>query len=165
VVRRIDQVQDYLGCRIAIENVSSYVSFAQSDMTEWSFIAEMCNLADCWLLLDVNNVFVSSFNHGFDARAFLDAIPVDRVVQFHLAGHEDNGSYLIDTHDHPIRDEVWDLYAYAVKRFGPVSTLIERDDRIPPITELVAELDIARRISAAALDTGAPARFAVTGAR
>jgi uncharacterized protein (UPF0276 family) len=151
VVERIDRVQDYLGRRIAIENVSSYVAFRSSEMSEWDFIGEMCRRADCWLLLDVNNVFVSAFNHGYDARAFLDAIPVDRVVQFHLAGHEDNGTYIIDTHDHPIRSEVWDLYAHAVRRFGPVSTLIERDDKIPPLAELVAELDSARSIAAAAL--------------
>lgn len=153
VVRRIERVQEVLGRRIAIENVSSYVSFRSSEMSEWEFIAELCRRADCWLLLDVNNVFVSAFNHGYDARAFLDAVPVDRVVQFHLAGHEDNGTYIIDTHDHPIRSEVWELYAHAVRRFGPVSTLIERDDHIPPLAELVEELDVARRIAADVLDT------------
>lgn len=146
VVERIKQVQDRLGRRMALENVSTYVSFTQSEMTEWEFLTKVSKEADCWLLLDINNVYVSAFNHGYDPKVFLDGIPVDRVVQFHLAGHEDNGIYIVDTHDHPIRSEVWDLYAYAIKRFGPISTLIERDDNIPPLQELVEELNEARRI-------------------
>lgn len=151
VTARVDRVQDILGRRIAIENVSSYVSFTSSEMTEWEFITELSRRADCWLLLDVNNIFVSAFNHGYDAKGFIDAIPAERVVQFHLAGHEDNGTHIIDTHDHPIRPEVWELYAHAIGRFGAVSTLIERDDHIPPITELVEELDMARLIAASLL--------------
>jgi hypothetical protein len=147
VVNRISQVQDFLGRRIAIENVSSYVEFAHSEMQEWEFVAEMARRADCWLLLDVNNVFVSGFNHAFDTHVFIDAIPVERVVQFHLAGHSEANTHLIDTHDEPVRDEVWDLYGLALQRFGPVSTMIERDDNIPPLAELVAELDHARQIA------------------
>ncbi len=153
VVERITRVQEELGCRIAIENVSSYVSFNQSEMTEWEFLDQLSRRADCLLLLDINNVFVSAFNHGYDPQTFLDAIPADRVVQFHLAGHEDNGTYIIDTHDQPIRREVWDLYGYALQKFGAISTLVERDDNIPPLTEMVAELDLARDI---ARKVGAP---------
>ena len=133
IVERVTRVQDFLGQRIALENVSTYVSFKSSEMTEWEFLDELSRRADCWLLLDVNNVFVSAFNHGYDPHTFIDGIPVDRVVQFHIAGHEAHETYIIDTHDHPIRREVWDLYAYALKRFGAISTLIERDDNIPPL--------------------------------
>jgi hypothetical protein len=147
VCDRIERVQDYMGRAIAIENVSSYVRFPHSTMPEWTFIAELARRTGCWLILDVNNVFVSAFNHEFDGRAFIDAIPRDRVVQFHLAGHEHNLTHIIDTHDHDVPGEVWDLYAHAVRRFGPVSTMIERDDHIPPLAEVVAELDMARRIA------------------
>ncbi len=145
VVSRIDQVQDILGRPLAIENVSSYVQYAHSEMTEWEFLAEMTKRTGCWLVLDVNNVFVSAFNHDFDARTFIDAIPRDCVVQFHLAGHEHNTTHIIDTHDALVPDEVWDLYRRAVKRFGAVSTIIERDDDIPPLADMIAELDLARR--------------------
>ncbi|MBL8510415.1 MAG: DUF692 family protein, partial [Betaproteobacteria bacterium] len=104
--------------------------------------------ADCFLLLDINNVYVSAYNHGFDALTYLNAIPVERVKQFHLAGHDNCGDYIIDTHDAPVIDSVWDLYAHAVRRFGPGSTMIERDDNIPPLEELLTELDRARRIAA-----------------
>jgi uncharacterized protein len=147
VVSRIAQVQDYLGTRIAIENVSSYITFEQSEMEEWDFVAEVARRADCWLLLDVNNVFVSGFNHDFSTHAFIESIPVDRVVQFHLAGHSEGETYKIDTHDQPVCKEVWQLYERALKRFGPVTTMIERDDNIPPLEGLIAELDQARSIS------------------
>lgn len=150
VVGRIIQVQDFLGRRIAIENVSTYVTFAESEMDEWTFLCEMAERADCWLLLDVNNVFVSSFNHGVDQARFVGAIPTDRVVQFHLAGHSDAGTHKIDTHDQPICEEVWTLYREACRRFGTISTLIERDANFPPFDELVAELDHARAVAAAA---------------
>lgn len=153
VAARVREVQDLLGRRILLENVSSYVSYADSQLTEWDFLAAVCERADCLILFDVNNVYVSSRNHGFDPYIYLDAVPADRVQQIHLAGHEDHGDYIIDTHDHPVVDPVWALYADALKRFGPVSTMIERDDRIPPLDELVAELDRARRIFA---DTGLP---------
>lgn len=147
VCDRIARVQDFLGRRIAIENVSSYIEYAASEMSEWDFVAEMARRADCWLLLDVNNVFVSGENHAFEGARFIDAIPVDRVVQFHLAGHSEGNGHLIDTHDQPVCDEVFDLYGEALRRFGPVSTMIERDDNIPPFAELVAELDRARMIA------------------
>ena len=151
VAARVREVQDFLGRQILLENVSSYVSFRQSEMNEWDFLAEIARRADCLILLDVNNIYVSAFNHGFNAQAFLDGIPVDRVRQIHLAGHSNCGSHIIDTHDAPIIDPVWDLYAAAVKRFPNVATMIERDDNIPDLAELVSELDQARRIAATVL--------------
>lgn len=151
VVERIGQVQDFLGRRIAIENVSSYITYKQSEMEEWDFVREVAEQADCWLILDVNNVFVSGTNHDFSTHAFIDQIPLDRVVQFHLAGHSEGDAGLIDTHDQAVCDEVWQLYARALRRFGPVSTMIERDDNIPPLSELVRELEIARSIAAKTL--------------
>jgi uncharacterized protein (UPF0276 family) len=130
-----------------IENVSSYVAFASSEMTEWEFISYLAADADCDLLLDVNNIYVSSVNHGFNPLQFIGAIAPTRVRQIHLAGHQNNGDHIIDTHDHPIVDPVWDLYRAACERFGEVATMIERDDNIPPLAELVAELDIARTLS------------------
>jgi uncharacterized protein (UPF0276 family) len=151
VCAQIAQVQDFLGQPLVIENPSSYVQFRQDEMTEWAFIREMANISGCGLLLDVNNVYVSSINHGFDAHTFIDAMPAASVRQIHLAGHEDHGHYIIDTHDHPIADPVWDLYAYTLERIGFVPTMIERDDHLPPLPELIGELDQARRIAAAAL--------------
>jgi uncharacterized protein len=151
LVARVQQVQDVLGRRLLLENVSSYVSFAADEMSEWEFIAQLAQRADCELLLDVNNVYVSSRNHGFDARVFIDAMPRERVRQIHLAGHEDHGTHLVDTHDHPVCDAVWALYEHTVRRLGAVPTMIERDDHIPPLAELLAELDQARAVQAAAL--------------
>jgi uncharacterized protein len=148
VAARVRQVQDYLGRRILLENVSSYVSYADSQLSEWEFLGAVCERADCLILFDVNNVYVSSVNHEFDPSAYLDGVPATRVQQIHLAGHEDHGDYIIDTHDHPVPDPVWTLYAEALRRFGPVSTMIERDDHIPELAELVAELDRARAIAA-----------------
>jgi uncharacterized protein len=147
VVERVSRVQDFLGRRIALENVSSYVTFSDSEMDEWTFVCEVAERADCWLLLDVNNVFVSAFNHDFDSGTFLEKIPVERVIQFHLAGHSDCETHKIDTHDQPVCEEVWALYAEACARFGPVSTMIERDDNFPPFAELLAELERARGIA------------------
>jgi len=152
VAGRIAQAQDYLGRRLLIENVSSYVSYRSSEMTEWEFLREVLDRADCLCLLDVNNIYVSGYNHGFDPREFLEGIPVERVQQFHLAGHRDLEDYLIDTHDEPVPDPVWDLYEAAVRRFGPVSTMIERDDNIPELPELVTELDHARALAKRALE-------------
>lgn len=147
VVRRVEQVQLRLGRRIALENVSSYVAFADSSLAECDFLAEVARRADCLILLDINNVHVSAANHGFDAEAYLAAMPPDRIQQFHLAGHSRNGALLIDTHDAAIDDPVWALYASAVRRFGRVSASIERDDHIPPLDQLLAELQYARAIA------------------
>jgi uncharacterized protein (UPF0276 family) len=146
VVARVGQVQDALGRRILLENVSSYLGFHESDMSEWEFLREVAERADCAILLDINNIYVSSVNHGFDPMTYLEAMPKDRVGQFHLAGHSDLGGHLIDTHDHPIVEPVWNLYRAAVAQFGAVPTMIERDDNIPALSELVAELKIARDI-------------------
>nr|WP_316642460.1 DUF692 domain-containing protein [uncultured Roseateles sp.] len=145
LVDRVQRVQDFLGRRLVLENVSSYIGFAADEMSEWQFIAELLRRADCQLLLDVNNVYVSSVNHGFDARTYIDAMRPERVVQIHLAGHEDHGDHLIDTHDQPVCEAVWQLYAYTMARLGPKPTMIERDDHIPPLPELLAELAEARR--------------------
>jgi len=155
VAARVQKVQDKLKRQILIENVSSYVTFTQSTLTEWQFLAELCERADCGLLLDVNNVFVSAFNHGFDAREFLDGIPVGRVGQIHLAGHSDYGTHLLDTHDHSVCDGVWALYRRAVERFGRVSTLVEWDDQIPPFAEVLAESRKAAEIEREVLDVRA----------
>jgi len=150
VVSRVGAVQERLGRRLVLENVSSYVSFTRSDMTEWEFLREVAERADCHLLLDVNNVYVSSVNHGFDPLAYLRGIPVDRVQQFHLAGHRDMGDYLIDTHDEPVCEAVWRLFQAAIERFGALSTMIERDDNIPALDVLLDELNHARDITVAA---------------
>jgi uncharacterized protein len=150
VAARIAHVQARLGRELVLENVSSYVSYSSSAMSEWEFLDELVRRTGCRLLLDVNNVYVSSRNHGFDAVEFLDSVPREAVQQFHLAGHQDHGTYCIDTHDAPVRSEVWDLYAHAVRRFGPISTLLERDDAIPPLAELVAELGQARAVASVA---------------
>jgi len=147
VVARVGQIQDALGRQILLENVSSYLAFHESELSEWEFLREVAARADCAILLDINNIYVSSVNHGFDALTYLKAIPTDRVRQFHLAGHSDLGGHLIDTHDHPIVEPVWNLYCAAVEQFGAVPTMIERDDNIPALSELVAELQIARDLS------------------
>ncbi len=148
VVDRVGRVQDALGRRLVLENVSSYLRFAADEMAEHDFVAEVARRADCHLLLDVNNVYVSSVNHGFDARAYIDALPAERVVQLHLAGHSVGGDgLLIDTHDAPVCTAVWDLYAHTLRRLGPKPTMIERDDHIPPLSELLAELAIARDLA------------------
>ena len=148
VAARVRQVQDVLGRRIALENASTYVTFTSDAMTEWEFLSELTRRADCDLLLDVNNVYVSAFNHGFDADEYLSGMPADRVRQIHLAGHENNGDHIVDTHDAPVIDPVWELYRAALRRLGPVPTMIERDANIPPFADLVAELGRARAIGA-----------------
>jgi len=148
VVERVRRVQDRLGSRILLENVSSYVSYPSSQLTEWEFLAEVAQRADCLILLDVNNVYVSSVNHAFDPLVYLDAMPPARVRQIHLAGHQRRPDGLIvDTHDAPVAEPVWCLYEHARRRFGDVSTMIERDSNIPPLAELLAELDYARSIA------------------
>lgn len=147
VADRVRSVQDFLGRQILLENVSSYVNYTHSRMSEWEFLAEIAQRSDCYILLDINNIYVSSQNHDFAAEQYLEGIPVDRVVQFHLAGHSHDGKLIIDTHDHPVADSVWRLYERAVQRFGRVSTMIERDDDIPPLSTLLLELDQARNIA------------------
>jgi uncharacterized protein (UPF0276 family) len=156
VAGRIREVQDILERTILFENVSSYMAFRASRLTEWEFLSAVAEEADCAILLDLNNIFVSAFNHRFDALGYIDAVPADRVVQFHLAGHSDHGSYLLDTHDHPIRPEVWALYEHAVRRFGRVPTLIEWDDNIPEFEVLAAAADEARRRCESVLAADAP---------
>jgi len=150
VSTNIDRAQEALGRPMLIENPSSYVTFHSSEMTEWEFLAELCRRSGCYLLLDVNNIFVSGSNHGFDPASYLDGVPFDRVRQIHLAGHSQGRTMLIDTHDHPVPDPVWALYEEACRRAGPVATMIERDDDIPPLDVLLDELDIARARSEAA---------------
>jgi len=147
VASRVRQVQDKLKRRILLENVSSYVSFADSQLTEWEFLAALAERADCMILLDINNVHVSAMNHGFSPLEYLRGIPVSRVQQFHLAGYEQGEQLIIDTHDAPVSHAVWNLYADAVRRFGRVSTMIERDDHFPPLAELKAELEQARTLA------------------
>ena len=151
LVARITHVQDFLGQRILLENVSSYLTYQHSTISEWEFLRAVSQQSDCLILLDINNIHVSAHNHGFDPLTYLAAIPADRIQQIHLAGHLNKGDYSIDTHDHEIIDSVWDLYAESVKRFGHVSTMIERDDDIPPLNTLLTELQKARDISAVAL--------------
>jgi hypothetical protein len=148
VVARVVAVQEALGRQMLVENVSSYVAFAHSTMAEWTFLAAVAERADCGILLDVNNVYVSAVNHGFDPYAYLDGIPVGRVGQIHLAGHTDKGTYLLDSHDHPVRAEVWDLYRAGVRRFGRISTLVEWDEHIPPFEDVLAEAERARAAEA-----------------
>lgn len=155
VVDRVRRVQDVLGQRILLENVSSYIHFADAQLTEWQFLAAVAERADCLILLDINNIYVSAHNHGFSPLDYLDGIPAARVQQFHLAGHEDGGPLLIDTHDAPIIDGVWQLYREAVRRYGRVSTMIERDDHMPPLAELLAELNDARSIAEPLLQAAA----------
>ena len=144
VIGRVQQVQEFLGREILLENLSSYVEFRQSDMPEWEFVAQVAKRSGCRILLDVNNIQVSARNHGFNPQDYLDGIPGDRVWQIHLAGHSDYGDYCIDTHDHDVPDAVWSLYEDAISRFGAISTMIERDEDFPPLGELVAELGRAR---------------------
>lgn len=148
VCDNVGRAQDALGRPMLIENPSSYLTFLRSEMTEWEFLDALCARTGCGLLLDVNNVFVSATNHGFDARAYIDGIPARHVRQIHLAGHSRGTDMLIDTHDRPVPDPVWSLLAHAMDRTGPVATMIERDDAIPPLAELLAELDMARSIGA-----------------
>ncbi|MBM4268018.1 MAG: DUF692 domain-containing protein [Deltaproteobacteria bacterium] len=148
VAERVGRVQDALGRRLVLENVSSYLSFSDSTLSEWEFLAALAERADCDILLDVNNVYVSAFNHDFDALRFIDAMPPERVAQIHLAGHSDHGTHLLDTHDAPVASAVWDLYAHALRRLGRVPTLIEWDGDVPPLERLEAEAERAREVFA-----------------
>ena len=147
VAERVRAVQDRLGRQILLENVSSYLTFSHSTMPEWTFLAEVAERADCGILLDVNNVYVSATNHSFNPVEYLTALPAERIGQIHLAGHSDQGTHLLDTHAGPVSAPVWDLYRLALRRYGRVSTLIEWDERIPEFEELCAEAERARAIA------------------
>jgi len=136
---KIRHAQDFLEIPIAVENVSSYAEFHISQMTEWQFLNEVVEQADCGILLDVNNIYVSSQNHNFDPRDYIEAVPAERVAQIHIAGHSKFEKYILDTHDHPVLDPVWSLYARAIERCGPTATLLEWDDSIPSFDEVHAE--------------------------
>ena len=149
---KIRQAREVLEVPVIVENVSSYAEFHASEMTEWEFLNEVVERADCGILLDVNNIYVSSRNHGFDPRTYLDAVPPGRVAQIHIAGHSRFEKYLLDTHDHPVLDPVWRLYARAIERCGPTATLLEWDDRIPSFDEVHGEALKANRYLAAELE-------------
>jgi len=155
VVERVERVQERLGRRILLENVSSYVTFTHSVMPEWEFLGAVAERADCGILLDVNNVYVSAVNHGFAADAYIDGVPAARVGQIHLAGHSDKGTHLLDAHDGPVVEAVWCLYRRAVRRLGRVSTLVEWDERIPELEVVLAEAERARAAEAEVLGADA----------
>jgi len=148
VCANLDRAQDVLGRPMLIENPSSYLAFAQSEMTEWEFLKAVSDRTGCGLLLDVNNIHVSAVNHGFDPIAYVAGLPLDRVRQIHLAGHSQGEALLIDTHDKPVPPPVWALFAHVMDRVGPVAVMIERDDDIPPLGDLLEELDVARTVAA-----------------
>ncbi|WP_370525376.1 DUF692 domain-containing protein [Novosphingobium sp. BK486] len=147
VCANLAHAQECLGRAMLIENPSSYLAFAQSDMAEWEFLERVCARTGCGLLLDLNNIHVSAINHGFDPLAYLAGVPLDRVRQIHLAGHSQGETLLIDTHDQPVPPSVWTLFAQVIDRLGPVAVMIERDDNIPPLADLLAELDQARSLA------------------
>ena len=147
VCANVSEAQDILGRALLIENPSTYLEFSHSEMSEWAFLDEMSARTGCFLLLDVNNIYVNAANHRFDPLAYLEGIPADRVRQIHLAGHSQGKDLLIDTHDQPVPSPVWALYETAIQMTGPVATMIERDDRIPPLAELLDELAIARELA------------------
>lgn len=147
IADRISRVQDFIGRQMLIENLSSYITYTSDAMTEWEFLSAVVEKADCNILLDVNNIYVSSYNHHFDPLEYLRGVPADRVWQHHLAGHQNNGNLIIDTHDEPIIDPVWELYEQTAELIGPVSTMIERDGNIPPLAEVIDELNQARKIA------------------
>ena len=149
---RIREVQDFLEIPVAVENVSSYAEFADSEMSEWEFLQEVVERADCGILLDVNNIYVSSFNHDFDPMNYVNAVPAERVAQIHIAGHSRYEKYILDTHDHPDIDPVWRLYARAIERCGPTPTLLEWDDRIPSFDEVHSEAMKAQHYLDAAMN-------------
>lgn len=148
VVARVQQVQEGLNRRLLLENVSTYVTYRHSTMPEWAFLREVARRAGCGILLDLNNVYVNAYNHQFDPAEYLREIPGELVGQFHLAGHTNLGPYLFDTHSRPVIEEVWALYRLALAQWGPVTTLIERDEDIPPFAHLAQEADTARAIMA-----------------
>lgn len=144
VCANLARAQDALGRQLLMENPSSYMTYPQSDMSEWEFLRTVSDRTGCGLLLDVNNIHVSAINHGLDPIAYVAGLPLDRVRQIHLAGHSQGETLLIDTHDQPVAPAVWALFAHVMALVGPVAVMIERDDNIPPLAELLAELDQAR---------------------
>lgn len=146
LANKISQVQDYLGREMIFENVSSYLTYNASQMSEWEFLAQLHKQTGCKFLMDVNNVYVSARNHDFNAMDYLSAIPSTAIAQIHLAGHQDFGTHIIDTHDEDVPDAVWDLYAQYAKTLGPVSTMIERDDNIGSLDDLITELEHAKTL-------------------
>lgn len=162
---KVRQAQEDLEIPVAVENVSSYAEFHESEMTEWEFLNEVVERADCGILLDVNNIYVSSMNHSFDPRTYVDFVPAERVAQIHIAGHSHFQKYILDTHDHPVIDPVWDLYARAIGRCGPTPTLLEWDDSIPSFEEVHAEALKANRFLAEASSIADGDTLVVEGAR
>lgn len=146
LANKISQVQDYLGREMIFENVSSYLTYNYSQMSEWEFLAQLHKQTGCKFLMDVNNVYVSARNHDFNAMDYLSAIPSTAIAQIHLAGHQDFGTHIIDTHDEDVPDAVWDLYAQYAKTLNPVSTMIERDDNIGSLDDLITELEHAKAL-------------------
>ena len=159
--QNIRQAQDFLEIPIAVENVSSYAEYHVSTMTEWEFLNEVVERADCGILLDVNNIYVSSRNHSFDPFDYLNSVPAERVAQIHIAGHSKFEKYILDTHDHPVIDPVWKLYARAIERCGPTATLLEWDDNIPSFEEVHREALKANRYLRAGQATNAPTQIPV----
>lgn len=147
MAEKIMQVQDYLGQQMLIENLSSYITYKADNMTEWEFLSAVCEKADCYLLLDINNIYVSSYNHNFDPIEYLKGVNPERVWQHHLAGHTNDGNLILDTHDQDVIEPVWQLYQQAAQLFGPVSTMIERDGNIPPLEDVMTELEHAKAIA------------------
>jgi uncharacterized protein (UPF0276 family) len=163
-VERVRMVQDYLEIPVAVENVSSYAAFTGSEMTEWEFLTEVVERADCGILFDVNNVYVSAMNHEFNPLDYVNSVPAHRVAQIHIAGHSKYEKYILDTHDHPVIDPVWQLYARAIERCGPTPTLLEWDDHIPSFDEVHAEAKKAQRYLKPALKNVQTAPAEVVGA-
>lgn len=157
IVSRLQHIQEFLARPLLIENVSSYLTYKQSEMTEWDFIAEIAHKSGCYILLDVNNIYVSSVNHQFNPLDFIQAMPAERVAQIHLAGHTNHGDYLIDTHDAPVIEPVWALYTATIQQLGLVSTMIERDDNMPPLADLLAEVQHAKQLAKQAVREEEPA--------
>lgn len=147
VTERIKHVQDFLQRPFILENPSTYLEFTESIIPEWEFLAEICKNTGCGMLLDINNIYVNSFNHGYDAKKYIDAISAESIAQIHLAGHHNFGTHIVDTHDAHVKDDVWDLYAYAIKTKGKISTMIEWDDNIPEFDVLLAEIGKARQLA------------------
>lgn len=156
VAQRVREVQDFLGAPIALENPSTYVEFAGGTMSEWDFLAAVAIEADSAILLDVNNIFVNAFNHGFDVRDYLNAVPFDRVIQLHVAGHTRHATHIVDTHIGPVERDVWDLLGEAWRRAGGTSVLLEWDAEIPPFDEVHAEALLANNAIARAKSLDAP---------